>query len=285
MQKVIAMYKLVNLFRPIIAKPQNTTAYVEISPCNLLKPYIKCYWGSPQPLLKFRKEFSMPRSTIIIPDTCMDIIVNIDYHSNKISSVFCGINDAPFCVFDVNKTTLISTFAIRFNFWAVHLFSDIGMKESLNAFVDINEYFNDFKRKLESMLIEKTIIEERVFEVEKYLIKRLFTNYHINNNVMNAIYFILNSKGLISVSELSNKTNISPRQLQRLILEFVGVSPKKITDLVRFQNIWQVMYYSHKQDFGDIVYHYKYADQSHFNNDFKKYAGRTPTEALKYAKT
>jgi AraC-like DNA-binding protein len=89
---------------------------------------------------------------------------------------------------------------------------------------------------------------------------------------------------VLSAAELSRKTTISPRQLQRLFLEFVGVSPKKITDLVRFQNIWQAMYYSRTQDFGDIVYRYQYTDQSHFNNDFKKYAGRTPTEALKYAK-
>lgn len=279
------MHNLVNLFRPIIAKPQNTTTYIEISPCNLLKPYIKCYWGSPKPFLKYKQEVFIPHSTIIIPDTCMDIIFDIDYHSNKISSIFCGINDAPFRVFDVNNTTFISTFAIRFNFWAVHLFSDISMKESLNAFVNMDEYFSDFKRKFESIFIEKTTIPERIFAVENYLLNRLFIHHHMNSNLLNAIYFILNSKGLMSVTELSNKTNISPRQLQRLFLEFVGASPKKITNLVRFQNIWQAMYYSHKQDFSDIVYRYNYTDQSHFNNDFKKYAGRTPTEALKYAKT
>jgi hypothetical protein len=181
------MYRLTNLFKPIIAKPQNTTDYIEILPCDLLKPYIKCYWGSPQPLLKIREEAFVHHSTVIIPDTCMDIIFDIDYHTNNISSIFCGINDAPFHVLAVNKTALISTFAIRFNFWAVHLFSDIDMKDSLNAFVDSSEYFNDFKRKLGSMLIEKTTIKERICEVKNYLIKRLLVNRHTNSNLMNAV--------------------------------------------------------------------------------------------------
>lgn len=279
------MYNLVNQFKPIIAKPKNTMEYVEIPPCPLLKPYIRCFWGSPQPVLKFRKESFKPRSTIIIPDTCMDIIFNIDYYSNKISSTFCGINDAPFRIFDINKTTCISIFAIRFNFWSVYLFSDIGMKESLNTLIDINEYFYDFKSKLENLLIEKTTMERKIVEVEKYLIKRLIETKQLNNNIMNASYFILNAKGLISASEICTKVNISQRQLQRLFLEFIGVSPKKLTDLVRFQNIWKEMYDSPNQNFADIAYRYHYTDQSHFNNDFKKYAGRTPNEALIYAKS
>lgn len=97
----IFMYNLVNQFKPIIAKPKNTMEYVEFSPCHLLKPYIRCFWGSPQPVLKIKKAAFIPRSTIIIPDTCMDIIFEIDYHSNKINSVFCGINDAP-CIGDMH---------------------------------------------------------------------------------------------------------------------------------------------------------------------------------------
>lgn len=279
------MYNLAKLFRPIIAKPQNTLEYVEIPPCDLLKPYINCFWGSPQPVLKSKREDFIPRSTIIIPDTCMDVIVDIEHTINKINVIFCGINDTPFSVTAVNKTAITSTFAIRFHFWAVHLFADSDMKEALNAFVAIDEYFNDFKKKLKVMLIKKATITERISVTEKYLIKRLHAPRRTNSDVLNAVYFILKSKGLISVPELCARVNISQRQLERLFVEFIGISPKKITDLIRFQNVWQAMYYTHKQDFAAIAYHYNFSDQSHFTNNFKKFAGRTPLEALQYAKS
>lgn len=279
------MNNLTPLFRPIIAKPSATVQYVEIMPSEILKPYVRCFWGSPQPVLKIKQEDFTPHSTIIIPDACMDIIWEIDYHSNQLDCTFCGLNDAPFRIEAVNRTAITSTFAIRFNFWAVHLFADNTMRNSLNAFADISEYFRDFKSCLESLLIEKTTIEQRVNEAEKYLLRRLQTDWAINSNVMNAIYSILRSQGLISVSELCTETNLSQRQLQRLFLEFVGAPPKKIIDLVRFQNVWQDMYYSRKRDWSDIVYHYGYNDQPHFNNDFKKYSGRTPRDALTYSKS
>ncbi|MFZ5966938.1 MAG: helix-turn-helix domain-containing protein [Bacillota bacterium] len=278
------MYNLAQLFRPITAKPENTETYIEILPCDILKPYVRCFWGSPQPKRKFWQENFKSHSTIIIPDTCMDIIFEIDYLSNEVSSVFCGINDTSFSDFRSNKTAVVSTFGIRFHFWAVHLFADICMREVLNVFTDVEEYFGDFKKALENILMEKTTMEEKIPEVEKYLMNRLNINRRTNDDVMNAVYYILKAKGIISIAELCKSVAISQRQLERLFLEYIGVSPKKTADLVRFQNVWQDMYYSKTFDFQDVVFKYKYSDQSHFVNDFKKYAGRTPLEALIYAK-
>jgi AraC-like DNA-binding protein len=279
------MHTLSNLFNPIIAKPKNTPHYVEIPPSNLLKPYIRCFWGSLHPILTSGKDENQSHSTIIIPDACMDIVVDINHSSNKISASFCGINDTPFHTTVTNKATISSTFGIRFYFWAVPLFADTNMREALNAFVTVDNYFYDFRKNLQDVLLERTSVIDLIAATEKYLLKRLQVSRPLDPTILNALYFILKTKGLIPIPALCTNINISQRHLERLFADFVGASPKKISDIVRFQMLWQDMYYSHRRNFCDLAYHYQFTHQSHFINSFKKYAGRTPLEALRYAKS
>lgn len=278
------MHTLSNLFSPIIAKPKNTPQYVEIPPNALLTPYIRCFWGTLHPNLTFEKDETLPHSTIVIPDACMDIVVNINHSSNKLCANFCGINDTPFHTAVTNKAMITSTFGIRFYFWSVVLFADTNMSKTLNAFVSVDSYFYDFRKKLESILLDKTSIIDRIAAAEKYLLNRLQTSRPMDPNILNALYFILKTKGLIPIPTLCTRINISQRHLERLFAEFIGASPKKISDIIRFQMIWQDMYYSRRENFCELAYHYQFAHQSHFINSFKKFAGRTPLEALRYAK-
>lgn len=284
MQEVGRMDTLANLFNPIIAKPINTRQYIEIPPNNLLKPYIRCFWGSYRPILTAGKDEHQPHSSLIIPDACMDIVVDINHRSNQVNAIFCGINDAPFPTV-TNKAPASSTFGIRFYFWAVSLFADTNMRESLNALVNVDNYFNDFRKKLADVLLTKISISDRIAAAEKYLLARLQTSRPPDPNILNAWYYILKTKGLIPIPVLGANINISQRHLERLFAEYIGVSPKKIADIVRFQMIWRDLYYSRRRNFCDLAYHYQFAHQSHFINNFKKYAGRTPLEALQYAKS
>lgn len=278
------MDHLSRMYRPITSKPKDTKTNIELLPCEALRPYIRCFWGTP--LLEQHpsgQSYLNADSSLIIPDTCMDIVCRIDYVENRVESYFCGINDTPFYDVYSSKATVV-TFGIRFYFWSVFLFADVSMEKALNAFVNVDEYFGDFKKRLENVLIKKTTIRERVTEVEKYLIDRIKPSRQLNHSVMNAVCYILKSKGLVSVSDICKTVATSQRHLGRLFLRYYGITPKKAIDLVRFQNVWQEMYYAKAHDFQDIVYEYGYYDQSHFTNDFKKYSGRPPLEVLIDAK-
>jgi AraC-like DNA-binding protein len=103
---------------------------------------------------------------------------------------------------------------------------------------------------------------------------------------MNAIHTILQAKGVVTASDLEISTGLSSRQLERVFREYTGLSPKKTADLVRFQNVWLNLCRPSPQirNIQDLVYAFGYSHQSHFNNSFKKFAGRTPLEALAYAR-
>jgi AraC-like DNA-binding protein len=130
------------------------------------------------------------------------------------------------------------------------------------------------------MLIHAHTIEERIPIAEKFLLSKLDLNKK-NNNVLNATYSILNSKGAKPIKEVCAYTALSQRQLERLFLEHIGISIKKVSSLVRYQNVWQEVAYSEVFDIQDSVEKYRYADQSHLLKEFKKYHGVTPIQAKK----
>jgi AraC-like DNA-binding protein len=272
------MFNLSPLYFPITANPAHTSEFL---PSQALQPYIRCFWGT----VAEESTLGHPRMDTIIPDTCMDIIWNFDDSTGEATTFFSGINDAPFEVPSDTGTGTISCFGIRFHFWAVHYFTDDHLRNVLNVHVDVEQYFGSFKRELGLLLEQEISMEGRIAAAEAYLLRLLERGGRTNDRMMNAVYTMIKQKGIVTAEELEASSNLSRRQLERLFQEYIGVSPKKTADLLRFQNVWRDMYLKAAQtkNMQDLIFAYGFSHQSHFINNFKKYAGRTPLEALMYA--
>lgn len=275
------MQELSKLFKPITANILNkSNTYMEIIPSDDLRPYIRCFWGSPVPYRNKESTVSNLNKNLVIPDCCMDIIFDIDYCSNKLDNLFCSINDSPFYTAEVKKSSIVSTFGIRFNFWAVHLFSDKDLPKACNEFSEVDKYFKSLKKEIEEIVIKCPSIKERVYHVEKLLLRKLYNRHFSNSNLLNGVYHILQAKGVTTISNISQYTCVSSRQLERIFREYIGITPKKCCSLVRYQNIWKDLVYKRNLSFSDITYNYGYSDQAHMINDFKKYHGSTPSKSI-----
>ncbi|WP_410767911.1 helix-turn-helix domain-containing protein [Fontibacillus sp. BL9] len=272
------MFSLSDIYRPITAQPPKNSTHVEIEPCKELKPYIHCFWGTSRPYTNMPSPDN--QQGLVIPDTCMDLIFDIDINTGRLTDIFSGINDAAFVL--AESTGAPSTFAIRFYFWAVPLFSDESMHQALNAFAESESYFHNIRRDFQRILTDHHLIQDRVAFAEQYLLNKLNMNRR-NNNVMNAVYKLLETRGTADIAELTGYTAVSQRQLERLFKEYTGLSPKKISGLIRYQHLWQDILKDRDFSIQDAVYKYGYADQSHLLHDFKKYHTMTPADARAYA--
>jgi len=198
-----------------------------------------------------------------------------------VNNLFCNLNDSPFYTEEVKTSALTSTFGIRFNFWTAHLFTDSQLPKRCNEFASVDQYFISLRKDVEDIIIHYPKIEKRVYYIEKLLIRKLFSKNFNNNNLLNGIYYILKSKGVTTISEISDYTSISSRQLERIFREYIGIPPKKCCSLVRYQNIWKDLALNRNFNLNNITYSYGYCDQAHMINDFKKYHGNTPMKAIK----
>ena len=95
--------------------------YREIEACPALKPWIRCFWV-----------YTDQCDQIVIPDTCMDIILCVD-ETGKSEIFFCGINDFTFTSFNDSARPGVRLIGIRFYFWAVASFCTGSLKAVRNT--------------------------------------------------------------------------------------------------------------------------------------------------------
>lgn len=70
------------IYKPLTATPFfGDDSYREYEPCEALRPYIRCFWGSRHPYTA-RERTGV--GEIVTPDTCMDIIFDVNFTENRI---------------------------------------------------------------------------------------------------------------------------------------------------------------------------------------------------------
>lgn len=257
------------IYYPLTATPlKRNIAYTELTPCKELHSYIRCYWGTENPLIQIENNDS-PK--LVIPDTCVDIIYHIDYTDNVVTGGFCGIND---CSFLANSSGTIghtvSTFAIRFYAWSAYAFADDSLKSSINGYFDVGSKFEWLDKIIRPKLLELKSIQEKASFTEQVLLKRL-SDVKENTVVNGTIHNILTNKGSMDVSKLAKESFVSTRQLERLFHEYVGITPKKLSNLIRYQFLWRDILCEPDFDVLSAVHKYGYTDQSHLLREFKRY--------------
>ena len=274
--------KLLKIYNPITAAPFKCTEdYMEFEPCDALKPYIRCFWGSMKTVVQ--EEGSADTIDIVTPDTCMDIIFTADFSNNIIKNSFCGIDDRTFITHNKHREKkTFFRFAIRFYAWGASMFAEESMKNTKNAFFDADYHFSGIKREIEKWLFDVENISQLIPIAEKILLNH-FQENHQNLNIVQAVSKILESRGNIAMTDLQQEILISSRHLERLFLEYIGVSPKSLASMVRYQYLWNELLYHKDFDIADAVYHYGYSDQAHLCHDFKKYHSMSISDAKKYA--
>lgn len=274
--------ELHNIYHPITAAPFKCSEnYMEFEPCDALKPYIRCFWGTKKAVCQ--KKSVLATTELVIPDTCMDIIFTTDFTNNTIKNRFCGIDDRTFLAQNSSKEEkTFSLFAIRFYAWGVPMFAEESMRDTKNSFFDAEYHFSKIKKEIEQRLFDATDIRQLILIAESILL------HHINDKNKNPVIFqaiakILTSKGNLSMTDLKQEVLVSDRQLERLFLEYVGVSPKNFASMARYQYLWNECICHRHFNIADAAYRYGYSDQSHLCRDFKKYHSMSISDARSYA--
>lgn len=267
-------------FRPITAEPfHNSHGYVEILPCEPLRPYVRCFWGnSGEPS---RADGQYAGSSLVTPDVCMDAIFMVDGSRHNVSSMFCGINDTYFKAqtADMEKS---SVFAVRFYAWAAILFSQEDFKGTKNQFYDTGIHFGKLKKKLEPALLAKSSMGERVLAAEKILLGLLQPSRG-DPLFLRAVDKMIESRGNLKILEMATDLHISDRQIERIFQKYTGCTPKKMAELIRYQYVWQDVCFHPGFHVLDGVHKYGYSDQAHLLHSFQNFHGMSLRQAKEYA--
>jgi len=247
------MFNLTSIFHPLTAQVAAIDGHL---PCAALKPFVANYWYWGADVTK-----PITKPILVIPDTCRDVIFEVDHATGTVHCTQCGMDTAAFVAYPAPETTF--RFAIRFYCWSVHFFDDC------------QNWLPFFTK----MLLSTHTIHERIAKTELFLLKKLDMSSG-NDNIMNALYHIVKHHGTAPVKDICGYTSVSQRQLERLFSAHIGTTIKKTSNLVRYQNVWRDVVSLERFDALDAVEKYGFTDQSHLLRSFAKYHhGMTMTQA------
>jgi AraC-like DNA-binding protein len=116
--------------------------------------------------------------------------------------------------------------------------------------------------------------------VQQLLLDRI-DRTRVDRRIHAAVSAIIASQGAISMDGVARKAEVTRRHLERRFLDDVGIPPKRLARIVRFQRALRVLEAVDSPRRGtDTAADCGYADQSHFIREFRELAGCSPSEHL-----
>lgn len=254
--------------------------YTEIKPAVQLARFIECYWT----LESEGSTSSSPQTEPILPDGCVELILNfgaqfVEHYEGRVMrqpvNFLVGQMTRPMLIAPTGSVCIIG---IRFHPGGTFPFFSLPMHQLTDSTVGLGAVSNDLERDLLERAGQEPSLFQKVRAVEGCLNKRVH-NARRDSSILDLTATIVREAGLISVDALASGAGISARQLERRFLQEVGVAPKLLCRILRFQRIFHSIR-AHDGRWATVAADCGYYDQAHLIRDFKQFAGQTPSVFL-----
>jgi|SRR5699024_5618114 len=224
-------------------------------PDNEINDFVSTYWTIENTTNK--------NNITLIPDAFFDLILSKDrHHDFEISLVGLGTT------FEEHKEMPpTKMFGISFKLVASEYIFEQPITDIENAAKKLPQNFWGFS---ENDLNDISQLIEKANKKIKQLIPK-----EIDIRKKRLFDLLYQSKGAISVSELSEKSFWSSRQINRYFNHQFGIPLKSYCNFLRFRSS-----YEHLKE-GKLFPEQNFSDQAHFIREVKKLSGVSPKELSK----
>jgi len=247
--------------------------YCEIKPQSPLNHFVECFWtlASTAPSTQAER---------ILPDGCVELILNFGAEFSQHSDGKQETQPRNFLVGQmtgpimISPTGLVELLGIRFHPGGTLPFLRMPLHEITNQVVELGALSSKLERDLLRVTAQAASLSEKVTAVENFLTACLTTARH-NSWPLTLAGKIVDSAGKVSVDQLANDAGISSRQLERRFLREVGIGPKLLGRIIRFQQVFRAVEQCNTA-WADVALECGYYDQAHLIRDFNQFAQQTP---------
>jgi len=248
--------------------------YREHPPHESLSGHVKCFWT-----LERRYTPENPAEGVT-PDAFIELIFNFGERyvlkregraGREMPGVFLvGLQKKPL---RFRCDGMVKILAARFYAWGVLPFFGNRARETGVP----GREWDELAAKLEP-LVRAGNDDAAVAMLQDRFVEELLAATADPKQVRAAARMLHLQKGQFRVTELAERCGLSSRQLQRQFRDVVGVSPKALARLIRFEEIRKRLMFDPDRSLTDLAHEFEYTDQAHFIRDFREFADRTPGE-------
>jgi len=158
-------------------------------------------------------------------------------------------------------------------------FFGLPLSELAGRAVSLQELLPPEQRSLARRLEELPSWEARFDLVEQLLSQRIAALDLRCEAVSWALRRIEESCGATNMRWLARELGFSQKHVITLFRDQVGVSPKLLARIVRFERLMKCLHLGARETWSQLALRFGYYDQSHLIRDVRQFSGVTPTEA------
>ncbi len=176
----------------------------------------------------------------------------------------------------------VEGFGVKLRLGAVHALFGIPAHEITNRIVNLEDVMGNTAGELIERLATSSTPEDKTRHVERIFTRLAQKSGEKNFSTERAAVAALSGGRFDTVARLAEQLGYSPRQLQRKLNDFIGLTPRQIKRISRFERACRLIQASARKEgpswssWSDIAFSCGYSDQSHFIRDFREFAGCTP---------
>ncbi len=237
--------------------------YQEIKPSKGLDELIDSFWI-------FSKN-KASENFKVLPDTCADLVFDLNQSKGFLSGVMTNYQRMELAI----ESNLIG---IRFKTEKFGSLSKIPLNETKNLRVELSQIFPTKNLIRLSQLNELETITDKVNFLENFIETLFKENYERQDQIILSVaknIRILN--GNVNIGDLAKSHHISLRQLERRFKNYIGLTLKEFSNIVRFNNAKKSIATSTKTSLLEIAFDMGFFDHSHMTNEFKRISGENPS--------
>lgn len=247
-----------------------TPCHIYLRPHALLRPYIAHYTIMTSPSIDHQSGYG--QSLTLVPDAsgCIVVSMNDKYitaslwgATTKVVTVQSGPQREPVLIF------------IEFLPGGLFQFTGMGQTTLTDGIFSLSDMTPVFFAKLSHLLETITCVDQLVKGFDSLLIPIMLSR-ETPVSALSASATLRRTSGLITVNALAAHQGYSPRQLNRVLNDYLGMGPKQFARLLRVNAAVHLM------DSGlpltYLAQESGFYDQAHFIRDFSQICGVTPND-------
>jgi AraC-like DNA-binding protein len=256
--------------------------YREFAPRSSLAPFVDRLWtltgnarepgGGAQPVL---------------PDGRPELVVHFGDPFERLDERGRGARQARVLLagqltaqLSLRPTGVIGVLGVRFHPFGASAFVGHRLHEMTGLTIGIEDVSPAVARAIARVRSRTDGAIEAVPFVEAAL-ERCVDARPVDARVRFATERIVASRGRVSIDALARQASVTRRHLERRFLESVGIPPKRLARIARFQAALRALQAADPDRAGTIAAAAcGYADQSHFIREFRELAGCAPSAHL-----
>jgi AraC-like DNA-binding protein len=246
-------------------------------PSNILSRYVKYYWTCAH---------DKDALEVMYPTGCMELCIDISNgdtirHRRDQSMTVPRLEVLGHWTIPTKATIKKGNICLitRFHPYAGSLFFPNQVSDFTNESIDLSDILSKESSEFYHRLMEQPLLEQKVQVLETFLMDRL-VRARKNQSTIALVEGLCNSicrnGESFNMERLAVEFGFSERYIQKLFLNYVGISPRNFFSVQRFNKSLELIR-SGNMSLTYIAYECGYYDQAHFIREFKSYTGITPS--------